>query len=103
MSINSLTISGNLGQDPSLKFLDDGTSITSGTIAYSRGQKDKTIWLKYTAFGKVGEVIAEYCKQGDTLTLQGRFDVDEWQTKEGEKRSQNVIIVTNVQLPPKKN
>ena len=100
MSINTITVSGNLGQEPAMKYLDDGNAIVSGTIDV-RKNKEHSIWLSYKAFKKTAELIGEYCHKGNTVTLSGSLDIEEWETKDGQKRQKTVVIVNQVQLPAK--
>lgn len=102
MTINTVTLSGNLGKDPELKYLESGTVIAAFSLAvqgFAKGEK-KTLWFNCKAFGKVAEVIGEYLKKGSAVTITGRHDCDEWE-KDGQKQKFAYIIVNDLQLPPK--
>lgn len=104
MGINSLTVTGNLGKDPELLYLESGKSVTKFSLAVSlyRPAGSATMWLDCDAWGKVGELIAEYCKKGSTITVSGSLDENHMPAK-GEYPEKKVpkIVVRDVQLPPK--
>ena len=103
MGINTVTLSGNVGQDPQIRYFESGTSLAEFTLAvqgFAKGEK-KTLWFVCKAFGKPGEFIGEYVKKGNSLTISGSLDIEEWETHAGEKRSKTVVMVNQVQLPPK--
>jgi single-strand DNA-binding protein len=49
--------------------------------------------LDCSAWGKVGETIAQYCKRGSGILVSGRLEQRSYETKEGEKRSRVEIVV----------
>lgn len=76
---NQQTIIGNVGNDPVVKYLPDGTATTNLSIACNRTWKDKasgekkeaTEWFSVDVIGKIAEVVYEYTKKGDALFVQG--------------------------------
>jgi single-stranded DNA-binding protein len=52
--------------------------------------------------GDRAEKLQPYLVKGSLVTVNGRFEMDEWE-KDGVKHSQPVIIVNDVVLPPKDN
>jgi single-strand DNA-binding protein len=105
MGINIATLSGNVGQDPETRYTPSSTAITTFTIAvegYDGKKKEKkTLWFNCKAFNQPADVINKYVKKGNTITVSGQLDVEEWTTQSGEKRSKTVLIVRDVQLPAK--
>lgn len=103
MSINVVTLSGNLSRDPETRWFQDGKSITIFSIAvqsFRKGEKT-TFWMDCKAWGKVGEVCGEYLKEGSLVTVSGSLEHESWETESGGKRGKLVLNVKDVQLPPK--
>ncbi|MGL5825508.1 MAG: single-stranded DNA-binding protein [Nocardioides sp.] len=76
--MQSITFVGNLGNDPELVESKNGTNRARFTVAVSEGQRDsdneKTHWLNVTAFGTLGENVAESLSKGTRVVVVGRFD-----------------------------
>ena len=79
-NVNKVTLLGRLGNDPELKYTQDGTAIARLSIATSEKFKDrsgeqqeKTEWHRCAAFGKAAEIIGEYCKKGDMIYAEGKI------------------------------
>lgn len=83
MSVNTVTLHGNLGQDPELKTSQGGKSFCNFSIATSDGWGDnkKTNWHRCTAFGKPAEIISKYVKKGDEIVVTGSIDYNEHEDK----------------------
>lgn len=105
MGINTVTISGNVGDDPEIRYFESGTNLASFSIAvtnYKKGEKH-TVWVTCKAFNKVAELIGNYVTKGTNLAVSGKLDVESWVDKQtGAQRTKTVIIVNDVQLPSKK-
>lgn len=104
MGINTTTLSGNTGKDPELKYFDSGSTIASFSLAVQgwdgKAKTKKTLWFTCKAFGKTAELIGEYVKKGNAITVSGQLDIEEWESNVG-KQSRVVLIVRDVQLPAK--
>lgn len=101
MGINSVNLSGNLGSDPEIRYLDSGTQIASFSLAvngYKKRQKT-TIWVSCKAFNKTAELVGEYCSKGKTITVSGKLDEEKWQDQNGNSKSKFVVLVNDIQLP----
>ena len=104
--VNKAIIIGNLGQDPEIRYTQDGKAIANISIATSEQWKDKqtgekqerTEWHKVTAFGKLGEIIGEYLRKGSKVYIEGRIQTDKWQDKEGNDRYTTKIIAGQMQM-----
>lgn len=87
--MNNITIIGNVGQDPELKYLPSGQSSLTFSVATSRKVKEEwqTTWHKVIAWGEMAENCAASIAKGNRVVVIGRIEVREWQTKAGEKRT----------------
>lgn len=79
----SVTIVGNLGKDPEMKYLPSGKPVTSMSVAASRsykgsdGQKvNETTWFRVSVFGTQSEACAQYLKKGSKVLVEGRLTPD---------------------------
>lgn len=100
---NHLTIAGRLGADAESKTAASGTAVTRLRVASSVGYGDKqqTLWLAATVFGKSAEFAAKL-RKGDAVLLAGRLEPNVWTDKQGIDRRDVVLIVDTVQaLGPK--
>lgn len=76
---SKLIIIGNLGRDPELRFLTDGTPVTTFSVATSRkfGDKDETTWFRVTVWNKQAESCNQYLHKGSKVLVEGRLRPDE--------------------------
>jgi single-strand DNA-binding protein len=76
---SKVTIIGNLGRDPELRYLDSGLAICSFSVAtmYTNKQKEKEItWWRVTTFDKLAETCNQYLAKGRQVYVEGRLKVD---------------------------
>jgi single-strand DNA-binding protein len=92
--INLVVLEGNLVRDVELKYTSNGTALAEFTIANSKKYKDNSgEWQERPGFyncqcwGKRGETIAEYFTKGKPIQIQGELVFQQWETKDGQKRS----------------
>ncbi|GIJ52484.1 single-stranded DNA-binding protein [Virgisporangium aliadipatigenens] len=93
----TITIVGNLTDDPDMRFLPSGAAICKITVASTPRVFDKEsgeyrdgepLFLRCTAWRQIAENIAESLKRGDRVVVTGRLKLDRWEDKTtGEKRS----------------
>jgi len=81
--LQQVQIIGNLGGDPQLNHLDDGTPVTNFSVATNRrwtgrdGEKqEETTWFRISAFGKLAEVATKHLSKGRSVFIQGALRPD---------------------------
>lgn len=93
--------------DPELRFAPSGMAVAKVRIVANSRKKDpdtdqwkddKVCWLTLTAFGRVAENIAESVVKGSLIEATGRLQTEEWETKEGEKRTGMSLVADRVGL-----
>lgn len=103
-SLNSVTLSGNLGQDAEVRYINGGLAITSFSLAVSKSRKqsdgsykDVTSWVDCVMYGKRGEAMYGngMLQKGVRLAIIGRLNQNVWE-KDGQRRSKLEVIVDNV-------
>ena len=95
--MNITIVSGNLGKDPDSFFSPEGTHIVSFNLAFRSG-KDKTSWIKVTAFNKLADLVEQYLQKGDRVGVSGSLDQEKWTTSEGEKRTAYKLIANQIEF-----
>ncbi|MFZ2167634.1 MAG: single-stranded DNA-binding protein [Minisyncoccia bacterium] len=106
MYLNKVFLYGNLTRDPELKALPGGSQVANFGLATNRSFKDKsgarqeaTEFHNVVAFGRTAEVIAQYCKKGRPIFVEGRITTRSWDDKEtGKKNYRTEIIIENFQF-----
>jgi single-strand DNA-binding protein len=103
--INKVILVGNLGKDPELSYLPSGQSMTKFSLATSRSYKDKngemkeeTEWHNIVAWGKLGEICAQYLSKGRQAYVEGRLQSRTWEGRDGQKRTSVEIVASDVQM-----
>ena len=106
MSINRVNISGHLTRDPELRMTPKGTQVLSFGIAVNdrRLNRETNQWEDYpnfvecTMFGTRGEQLGELLAKGDKVVIEGSLRYSQWETKDGQHRSNIEIIIEEVEF-----
>ena len=101
--VNKAILIGNLGRDPELRYTQDGQAVVNFSIATTENWTDKsgerqerTEWHRIVAWGKTGELCAQYLSKGRTVYVEGRIQTREWEDREGQKRTTTEINAQTV-------
>jgi len=103
--INRVLITGNLTNDPELRYTPDGQAVIGFQIAANRiypnkktgeWQKDTT-FVRVTAWRDLAERMGERLHKGSAVFVEGRLQSRSWETPDGQKRSAIDIIALTVQ------
>ena len=89
--INRVTLVGNVGGDPEVRYTADGKAVANITLATSETWKDKqtgqqkerTEWHRVVFFGRLAEIVGEYVGKGTLLFVEGSLRTRKWKDKEG--------------------
>jgi single-strand DNA-binding protein len=107
MNLNHLVISGNLTRDPEIRTVGADKAVASFTIAHNtkyKGQdgelKEEVTFLDCEAWGRQGEIAAQYLQKGSQTLVEGSLKQDAWTDKDGQKRSKFKVRVDRVHLFP---
>ena len=104
--INKVIIVGNVGGDPEVRALPNGSAVTNISIATSESWKDKqtgekqerTEWHRVVCFNRLGEIVGEYVKKGSKIYVEGSLRTRKWQDPQGQDRYMTEIIASEVQM-----
>lgn len=74
--MNKVILVGRLGQDPEHQTAQSGKTFCKFSLATNDGygENKKTNWHSCTAFGKAADIINQYCKKGNELSVSGTLD-----------------------------
>lgn len=103
--INSITITGHLGDAPEFRKVGSkDTDLAVFSVAHSQyngpDSDPSTIWLRCNMWGGLSK-WAGSLEKGDRVTVNGHLKLDEWETEDGEERSTFVIDVRSIHTPKK--
>lgn len=102
-SLNKATLIGNLTRDPELRKTTGGQSVASFSIATNRvftdaqGQKkEQADYHNVVAWGRLGEICAQYLNKGKKVYVDGRIQNREWTAQDGTKKYRTEIVIENM-------
>lgn len=104
--LNKVTLIGNLGADPEVRYLPTGGAVTTIGLATTMRWKDKqtgerkdaTEWHRVVFFNRLAEVAGEYLKKGSQVYVEGRLQTRKWQGKDGQDRYTTEIIASEMHM-----
>ena len=103
--VNKVILLGRVGQDPEMRYTENGTAIANFSVATSEQwknkdgkKKEKTEWHKVVAWKRLGEICGEYLNKGSQVYIEGRIETRNWEGKDGKKRYTTEVIVKDMQM-----
>jgi single-strand DNA-binding protein len=104
-SMNLVVLMGNLTRDPELRRTPAGLAVADIGMAVSEKFKNKegeevqnTCFVDIVAWGKQAEACGQYLAKGSAVMVEGKLQLDQWQTAAGEKRYKLKVRATRVQF-----
>ena len=79
-----LIITGNLGNDPELRYMPDGQAVCNFSMACNRRwndrvtgeQKEEVAWFRVSVWGRQAEAANQYLSKGRQVLVEGRLETD---------------------------
>lgn len=109
MSINRVTISGNLTRDAELRQTASGMAVLGFSVAVNDRVKgedgqwaDRPNFIDCSMFGTRAEKIAPYLSKGTKVTIAGKLRWSQWE-RDGQKRSKIEVIVDEIEFMTSRN
>lgn len=89
---NRVILIGRLTRDPELKRTGSGVALTTFNLAVDRRYKSQsgekeTDFFRIVTWDKLAEHCKEYLGKGLLVAVEGRVQVRQWETPQGERRS----------------
>jgi len=103
-SLNRVLLMGNLTRDIEVKYTANNNAVANIGLAVNRRYRsgdeyrEETTFVDCEAWGKTAETMAKYLSKGRPVFIEGRLKLDEWQDKEGNRRTKMVTVVENFQF-----
>ncbi len=91
--LNRSEIIGHLGGEPDVTYTEQGTARCTFRVAVNEQRRDRdgntqehTEWFSVVAFGRRGEIAAEYLTTGSRVYVAGPIRTSQWQDSAGQTR-----------------
>ena len=106
--MNKIFLTGRVSKTPETRTTTTGKNVTSFTLAITRKYKNangdyEADFISCKAFSKTGELISQYCKQGDLVGIEGNLRTGSYTDKSGNKRYTTDVMVEGIEFLKKKN
>ena len=94
--LNRIVIMGRLTRDPELRRTQNGTAVTSFSLAVERDFKNResgekaTDFIDVVAWRQTAEFVCQYFSKGRMAIVEGRLQIRDWKDKDG-KRVKEVV------------
>lgn len=102
-SMNRVTIIGNLGSDPEVRYLDSGACVARFNVATTEkytnkaGEKvEQTEWHRIELWDAQAKVAEQYLKKGSPVCVEGKLKTETWTDKDGQEKSVTRIRGNNM-------
>ena len=106
---NKVILIGNLTRDVELRYLPSGQALAKCGIATNRRykdasgmQKDETMFIDITVWGRSAEIANQYLHKGSRVLVEGRLTLEQWTDQSGQKRSKHSVTVENLKMLDRK-
>ena len=104
--LNKVTLIGNLGNDPEVRYMPAGDAVTNITLATSMRWKDRqtgerkesTEWHRVVFFRRLAEIAGEYLKKGSQVYIEGHLRTRKWQDQNGQDRYTTEIVADEMHM-----
>jgi single-strand DNA-binding protein len=103
-NFNKVIVAANLVSDPELKSVGD-SNVVRFRVAINRKfttksgeKKEESTYIDAEMWGARASVISEYLKKGDPILMEGHLKQENWETKDGEKRSKILVAIEDFEF-----
>ncbi len=104
-SLNKVMIIGNVGRDPEMRYTQNGTAITSFSVAAGRRwttpegeQREETEWFNVVTWNKLAETASRFVTKGSRVYIEGRLQTRSWEGPDGQKRYRTEVVAQTMIL-----
>ncbi|MCF7863306.1 MAG: single-stranded DNA-binding protein [Kiritimatiellales bacterium] len=96
---------GNLTRNPDIRYTPSGTAVADLGLAINESFKNKagemveqTCFVDVVVWGRQAETASEYLHKGSPVFVEGRLQLDQWESPQGEKRSKLRVRADRIQF-----
>jgi single-strand DNA-binding protein len=104
-SLNKVLLIGNLTRDPEIRHTPKGTAVGDLALAINMvyrtpegGEKEEVCYVDVVVWGRQAETCKDYLSKGSPIFVEGRLQLDQWESQQGEKRSRLRVRADRVQF-----
>src|SRR4051794_8489690 len=99
--VNKVILVGRLCTDPELKYTPSGVAVANFCIAVDRNFKDaqgerETDFIDVVAWRQSAEFVNTYLTKGRLVLVDGRIQVRQWQTPDGQRRRSTEVVANDI-------
>ncbi len=102
--VNKAEVAGRIVRDLELRYTAGGMAVADIDLAVNttifhkdKDNEEEVLYLKLTVWGKTAEFCAEYLGKGSPVFAEGKLRSEQWETKDGQKRSSIKMNVFKIQ------
>jgi single-strand DNA-binding protein len=105
MGYQLITILGNVGKEPELRYTANGKAVCTFSVAVNEryGESESTEWFSVVAWEKLGEVVSQYVTKGKELLVSGTMRTRSWDGNDGVKHYRTELIARDVKFVGKRD
>ena len=104
-SLNRVTLIGNLGADPEIRYTPSGAAVANFNMATKEqwtskegGKEERTEWHRVVVWRRLAEICGEYLHKGSLVYIEGRLQTRTWEDRDGNKRWTTEVIALGMQM-----
>lgn len=101
--MNLVVLIGHLGNDPEVKYTQDGKCVASFSLATTKGKDKPPDWHRVVTFGDTAGLVGGHLHKGDKVAVNGTLTYNQWTDREGNKKTQAQVIGNRIEFMSKKN
>lgn len=101
--LNHVVLIGRLTKDPEINYTQTGKAVAQFRMAVDRGTIDQqgnreTDFINIVAWEKTAEAAANFLQKGRLVAIQGRLQIRQYQTNEGQLRERTEVVASQVRF-----
>jgi single-strand DNA-binding protein len=103
LCLNRVTVIGNLGRDPEMRYTPDGQAVTSFSLAATRtrstadgDRRDSTEWFNVVSWGSLAEICNQYLSKGRRVYVEGELRTRGWEQPDGCKHFRTELVANEM-------
>lgn len=107
MSLNKVMLIGNVGNEPEVRYVEQGVAVGSFRLATTeRGYTlqngtqvpERTEWHNVVVWRRLAETVEKYVHKGDKLYIEGQLRTRSWDDRNGVKRYTTEVWADNMEM-----
>lgn len=101
--LNTVVLIGRLTKDPELRYTPGGKAVATIRLAVDRGTTNaqgekETDFINVVVWERQAETVANYLQKGRLIAVQGRLQIRQYETQEGQKRETAEVVANTVRF-----